>query len=124
MCILFYPKNLNLIGTRLRKIMISEGCSMEIYHIFEDLSLRLHKPKQYLDLMVFMPADIDELLALLLIRDKLTDISLVLILPDQSEDMTAIGHRLFPRFISYAKSDFSDVAGVINRILSNRICAE
>lgn len=124
MCILFYTKNLDLTGTRLRKVMTSKGCCMEVYHTLEALSLRLHKPKQYFDLLVLLPADKDELLTLLLIRDKLADIPLILILPDQSEDMTAMGHKLFPRFISYAKSDFSDVTGVINRILNNRIYAQ
>lgn len=126
MCILFYAEKMDLIGNKLRKIMTSEGCgdNLQVYKNFEELTLRLHKPKRDCRVMVLLPADKNELLSFLLIRDMLADVPIILILPDQSKEIIDMGYKLFPRFISYKDSDLTDVSGVINRILTNYNCSD
>jgi hypothetical protein len=56
------------------------------------------------------------LITLLPIKDLLEDTNLILILAERDEETVALGHRLRPRFITYADSDFLDVASVVMKM--------
>ena len=121
MHILFYPNQINSIGKKIEQIFFAEKESekLQIINSIEKLTARLHEPIRNLQLIVLLPENKDDLLALLLMREKMMDISLILILPNQSKEIIAMGHKLFPRFISFQDSNLSDVTGVIHRILHN-----
>jgi hypothetical protein len=55
----------------------------------------------------------EKLLHLLPIKELFEDTSIILILNNKDEETIALGHRLRPRFITYADSDFLDVASVL-----------
>jgi len=59
----------------------------------------------------------EELAGLLSFRERLMEIPLVLVLPDDNGDTVRLGHRLRPRFVGFFSSGFNDVASVVARLL-------
>ncbi|MBF0510583.1 MAG: hypothetical protein HQK57_16890 [Deltaproteobacteria bacterium] len=57
-------------------------------------------------------------MGLLLIRDLLLDVKMILILPDKEENTVAVGHALYPRYMTYADGDLQDVVEVIKKCLT------
>lgn len=91
----------------------------EIYRTIDSLSHRLRQPRHNLAVAVLLAASRQDLLELLSIRDLLDGIRIILVLPDRQDDTIAKGHRLYPRFLTYADSDFLDVAAVLSKMLRN-----
>lgn len=58
--------------------------------------------------------DLDRLVSMQSLFDN---VFLILILPCIDDGIIAIGHKLKPRFFSYAGSEFDDVADVLNDLL-------
>ncbi|MEW6266513.1 MAG: hypothetical protein AB1641_25860 [Thermodesulfobacteriota bacterium] len=52
------------------------------------------------------------------LRPWLSDVRLILVLPDSDRETIRAGHMLRPRFLSYAQSDFQDVAAVLAEMLA------
>jgi hypothetical protein len=115
---IYFNEN-NRDGDRLEGILQELAPSEEIraYRSVDDLSRSLRQPGHTFDIVVLVPATGRELLNLLRIRYLLTDLRIVLILPDRLGDTIARGHTLYPRYISYAHGDFSDVAAVLEKML-------
>ena len=67
-------------------------------------------------LLVFLAEGVRDLLDLHRLENLLIDIPLILVLPDQSEECLAIGHSLYPRFVSYMDEDFGGLSQVIGKI--------
>jgi hypothetical protein len=67
---------------------------------------------------IALAADREELAGLFLFRERLMDIPLILVLPEDSEETVCLGHRLQPRFVGFSDSGFRDVAAVVARLLS------
>ena len=93
----------------------------EIFHSLENLTNRLTQPKNNQTAVVLHAATEKELAQMLSINDFLQDIKLILILPDNKEPTIAKGHKLHPRFLSYADSDFADIGAVLNKMFENAI---
>ena len=101
---------------RIIESMVSEG-EIEIFMTLEGLNKRLRQPGRNVSVMVLEASDRKELCDLISIQDLFYDIPIILILPDSSRDTVALGHKLYPRFISYADSEFSDVSLVIRKMI-------
>ena len=89
----------------------------EIHRTIEILSRRLRQPTTERRIAVLLASNRKELLDLLSIRNLLSDIRIILILPDREEITIALGHGLHPRFISYIDSDFKDVGAVLRKMM-------
>lgn len=71
----------------------------------------------YDDLMVMLlPADESELTRIIALQELFGDMPIILILPDREKETTALGYKLRPRFITYADSNFLDVATVLMKM--------
>lgn len=90
---------------------------IEICRTIDSLTRRLRRPRYNLALAVLLAANREDLLDLLSIRDLLDGIRIILLLPDRDMDTIAKGHTLRPRFLTYADSDFLDVAAVLRKML-------
>ena len=64
-----------------------------------------------------------DLLSLMPLRELLQSVRVIMILPDADEVTLAVGWGMWPRFVSYADSDFHDVAGVLKKIVGTAIHA-
>ena len=93
----------------------------EIFHSLENLTNRLTQPKNNQTAVVLHAATEKELAYILSINDFLHDIKLILILPDREERTVAKGHKLHPRFLSYADSDFSVISAILNKMFENTL---
>ncbi len=100
-------------------ISCEEVGTKEIFNSFESLENRLHKPNFEETIVILHLTNKKELSSALSIKDLLHDKKLILILPDREASTMSQGHRLFPRYVSYADSDFSDVGSVLNKMIAN-----
>ena len=103
----------NRLQWRIRSCM--QGNPTETFNSIAQLSHRLHWPyaKREETIVVLFAADRQDLANFLSIRDFLNGISIILVLPDSENETITAGHRLRPRYISYADGNFEDVVAVL-----------
>ncbi len=90
---------------------------IEIYRTIDNLSKGLCRPKYDVVAAILFAGNRKALSDLVSIRDLLSDLKIILILPDRDNDTVSIGHSLFPRYQSFADSDFTNVAAVLKKML-------
>lgn len=95
-----------------------QGNATETFNSVAHLSRRLCLPhvRRGETIGVLFAADRQDLANLLSIRDLLDDVRIILVLPDDKKETVSAGHRLRPRYISYAGGNFEDVAAVLNKM--------
>ena len=91
---------------------------IEIYRAIESLARRLRQPVNADLVAVILAADDQEFAKILDIGDFLRELKTIIILPDSRDETVSRAYTLYPRFISYAGGDFSDVAAVLNRMIN------
>ena len=57
-----------------------------------------------------------ELQELMKMRDQLTETKIILILPDKNPVTVKLGHALFPRYLDFTDSNFSEIGSVLIKI--------
>ena len=122
MNLLFYATVTNGPGKRLQKVikgLVPRNMRTENYRTINSLTHRLRRPTHDLAVAVLFAASKQDLLDILSVRDLLEDLRIVLLIPNRQKDTIAKGHTLRPRFLTYADSDFSDVAAVLRKMLEN-----
>jgi len=87
----------------------------------EGLKDRLCQLPRLIDIAVLSAATREQLDELLAIRDFLSGISLILILPDQEKATIAKATKLYPNFIGSLDSDLEVVGDVLEKMLRLRI---
>ena len=60
-----------------------------------------------------------ELQQMQLLRELLTEIYVILVIPDRMKSTIELAHLLLPRFLSQIDSDFTDLSQVVNKMYSN-----
>ncbi len=108
-------------GKRLQRVielLVSKN-DREIYRTIEGLTSRLRQPRHNPPIAVLLAATRKDLSDILSLCDLLGDIRIMLVLPDRKRDTIAKGHTLRPRFITYADSDFVEIAAVLSKVLGN-----
>ena len=91
--------------------------NLEVFQNLEGLSERLHRFPREIAVVVLFPANEDQLSELISLKDYLDGIPLILVLPDGERETISKGYKLYPRFISFINSDFTDVAAVLEKML-------
>lgn len=89
----------------------------EIYGSLEKLRQRILQPVLDETIAVLLASNrkaFDDIYAL---RDLFKDFRVILILPDKDADTVALGHELYPRFLSYVDADFKQVADVLKKMM-------
>lgn len=89
------------------------------YATFSDLKESLTRPGNDLDIVVLLANDHEDLLNLIAIKKLLLDYRTILILPDSEKVTISLGHKLYPRFLSYANSRINDVALVLDKMIAD-----
>lgn len=92
---------------------------IEIYRSIDRLAHRLRQPTYNLDIAILLATTREDLLNIISLSDLLEDIRIILVLPDRELDTIRKGHSLRPRFLSYADSDFAEVAAVLSKMVEN-----
>lgn len=119
MSVLFFSGETKGPSEHIQRIIEAQvpGDEIEIHRNIKSLTSRLRGPRCNLTIIVLLAVSCKDLQGLLLIRDLFDDIPIILILPDRERDTITAGHKLYPRFLSYMDSDFSDVALVLTKML-------
>lgn len=119
MAVLFYRPSNNQIAERLQNIIDTElpGEETEIYQSIEIFSERLRSPARCGCIAVLLADSASGLMEMLSIKELLKDIRIILVLPNRAIETVSTGYKLHPRFLSYADSDFKDVAAVLRKMI-------
>ncbi len=121
MTILFYTPTADETGRRLQTALeaVVPEEKIEIHCNHEILNRRLRRPMHGVAIAILLATTKEELLEIYSLKYFFEGIRIILILPDVESDTIALGHKLFPRFISYADGNFKDVAAVLKKMLGN-----
>lgn len=68
-------------------------------------------------IMVLAAVDRAELLKMQAFRDMLTEIFIILVLPDREKSTIHLAHLLRPRYISQLQDDFSELNQIVTKIV-------
>jgi hypothetical protein len=90
---------------------------IEVYGNIEGLTSRLRVPESSTVIAVLLALTEEELLRIVGINRLLSDLRLILILPNRDDRTVAMGHALHPRFLSYADADFRVVGAVLTKMM-------
>ena len=101
--------------TELKPIVSEEN--LECHRSFVSLYRRLLLPKGESTIAVLHAVSIEELCSLYILHELLSNIHVILILPDRKDETIYEGHRLRPRFLTSVDSDLKEVGAVLNNMV-------
>ena len=89
---------------------------IELFKSLDDFRERLRMPIEAESIAVLMASDQEELQEMQLLRWLLTEIYVVLVIPDRKKSTIELAHLLLPRFLSQTKDNFINLGKVLNKI--------
>lgn len=121
MNILLYANEKVTAANRLQNVIEAfvNKADIDIYRTLSSFALRLRRSKYNVDVIVLLAASKKEFLNLLSLRNLLDGIRIILILPDRKPETISKGHKLYPRFVSFADDNFEDVGAVLGKMLEH-----
>jgi len=90
--------------------------SFRAYRKIHDLAARLRDPRQKTEIAVLVAADAQDLQEFILLRELSDAVRIVLVLGAGEAEMIKQGHRLLPRFLTYADADLAMVGAVLEKL--------
>lgn len=87
--------------------------------IFRDIEAFINKilyPVNMHTVIVIFASTKDELMHIVSFKQMFSDHRIILILPNRSDQVISAGHALYPRFLSFADSNFKDIAAVLKKM--------
>ncbi|MEW6672768.1 MAG: hypothetical protein AB1427_13770 [Thermodesulfobacteriota bacterium] len=119
MKLVFYADGNTEVGDRLlQKIQDQVSASVvQAYRSFDDFQQGLVGRGWKPNAAILLASNTTELKRIITLGKLLTDTRVLLVLPDRRKETVAAGHRLRPRYISYADDGFEDVVAVVKQIL-------
>lgn len=118
MQLLFYSGTDDQDHTRLEAVVhrVVPLSQIESFKTLREFGERLRKPVEPDSIAVLTASDLEELRLMQLLRGLLTEIYVVLVLPDRRKCTIELAHLLLPRFISQKKDDFVDLGKVLDKM--------
>lgn len=95
--------------------VVQQG-EIEVHSTLQNLEHRLRAPSRRTRVLVLFASNRDALVSLLNGSDRLIGEFIILIVPDSQKETVSLGHRLRPRLLTYADSDFSEISAVLNHL--------
>src|SRR4030067_3747613 len=118
MQLLFYSsgdgQNEKRLEAAVRKV-IPES-KIELFKRLDDFRERLRRPIEPDSIAVLSASKREGLQQMQLLRGLLTEIYVVLVIPDRKKSTIKLAHLLLPRFLSQKKDDFLDLSKVLNKM--------
>lgn len=121
MTIMYYDPLAASQGKRVHQIVksIASGERITTYRSIAALSHGLRRPTNGHQIAILFASSDEALSQLRGLSDLIRNLRIILILPDDERATMSSGSKLFPRFVSYMDSDFSDVGAVLEKMLEN-----
>ena len=92
---------------------------LKAYRTLEGLSERLHRPIDPETVLIIVTYSREKLSEISPLRHVLGDVRTVVVVPDQEPTTVALAHQLRPRFLTYANSNFDDLAAVLQKMIES-----
>jgi hypothetical protein len=89
---------------------------IELFKRLEDIRERLRKPVEPDSIAVLSASNQSELRQMQPLRGFLTEIYIILVIPDRKKKTIELAHRLLPRFLSREDDDFVDLCKVLRKM--------
>ncbi len=89
---------------------------IEAFKKLEDFRERLRMPIEPDSIAVLLASNREELKRLQPLRGLLTEIYIVLVVPDRKKSTIELAHLLLPRFLSQKNDDFVDLGKVLDKM--------
>jgi len=89
---------------------------LEIFSSFRPLHRRLGKAQENAVVAILTADCRDQLESFKELQTLFVDVRIVLILPDNDPATLALGHKLYPRFLTYREGNMDDLVAVVARI--------
>ncbi len=126
MGLLFYATDTKGTGKALWNLHqeLASSYKGEFFQTIDSLSHKLCQPSGDQTIAVLLAGTQEDLADILSVKNLLERTRIILILPDSSKDTISKGHTLYPRFLAYVDGDFSWVAAVLEKMLSNNYDGE
>jgi hypothetical protein len=119
MQLLFYSskndKNEHRLEAAIRAV--APGGTIEHFKGLAELRDRLRSIVEPDSIMVLAAVDRSELVKMQAFRDMLTEIFIILVLPDREKSTIHLAHLLRPRFISQLQDDFSELNQIVTKMI-------
>jgi len=90
----------------------------EILRDMKSLSGRFRRLRGELRVAVFLCSSREELSQIVSLGPLISDLRILLLLPDRDRETVARGHTLYPRFLSFVDESFEEVGVVLGRMLA------
>jgi len=120
--ILYLPKKVKAEEQLLQIIRTAiPNYTVEIYSSIDKLSERLHQPMPDVRVAVLYAASRTELMEIIYLAYLLTELKVVLVLPDGDPEMLERAYILCPRFIAAAESDFKHLGTVLKKMMDQYV---
>jgi hypothetical protein len=92
---------------------------IELFKRLDDFRERLRRPVEPNSIAVLSASNREELQQMQLLRGLLTEIYVVLVIPDRKKSTIKLAHLLLPRFLSQRNNNFIDLSKVLNKMYIN-----
>ena len=92
---------------------------IEHFTRLDDFRDRLRRIVEPNSIMVLAAVDRKELLKMQAFRDMLTEIYIILVLPDRQKSTIRLAHLLRPRFLSVIEDDFKDLNQIVAKMIQH-----
>ena len=92
---------------------------IELFRRVDGFEERLRMPVEPNSIAVLSVSNREELQQMQLLRRLLTEIYVVLVIPDRKKSTIKLAHLLLPRFLSQKNNNFIDLSKVINKMYIN-----
>ena len=93
------------------------GHRIEVDQTVKDLSDRFRRPMIDRAVIVFVAESREQLERFVAMGDLVSTVPILLVLPDRRKATISIGHKLYPRFVAYLDSYFSDIVSVLSKLI-------
>jgi hypothetical protein len=89
---------------------------IEPFKKLDDFRERLRRPVEPDSIAVLSVSNRGELQQMQLLRGLLTEIYVILVIPDRRKSTIELAHLLLPRFLSQKKDNFADLGKVLDKM--------
>ena len=89
----------------------------KVFRSIEDLSSRLRRPADGFVIAVLVAGNKKDLVDFAFIRHLLSDMPIILVLPDWEESTAIIGYGLVPRLLTYMDSNLMEIGAVLEKMI-------
>jgi len=92
---------------------------IELFKRLNNFRERLRMPIEPDSIAVLSASNREELQQMQLLRGLLTEIYVIVVIPDRKKSTIELAHLLLPRFLSQKDSDFTNLKIVLNKMYMN-----